>query len=41
MWIYDPTGHQVLAVNRAGAAIFGFHSPGEMLATVTRAGEQL
>jgi PAS domain S-box-containing protein len=32
---------RVLAVNRAGAAIFGFHSPEEMLATVTRAGEQL
>lgn len=32
---------RVLAVNRAGAAIFGYHSPEEMLATVTRAGEQL
>jgi len=32
---------RVLAVNRAGAAIFGFHSPEEMLATVTRSGEQL
>ncbi len=32
---------RVLAVNRAGASIFGFHSPEEMLATVTNAGEQL
>ncbi|WP_341705490.1 ATP-binding protein, partial [Ferrovibrio sp.] len=32
---------RVLAVNQAGAAIFGFHSPEEMLATVTRAGDQL
>jgi PAS domain S-box-containing protein len=32
---------RVLAINRAGAAIFGFSSPEEMLATVTRAGEQL
>lgn len=32
---------RVLAINRAGAAIFGFASPEEMLATVTRAGEQL
>lgn len=32
---------RVLAINRAGAAIFGFNSPEEMLATVTRAGEQL
>jgi PAS domain S-box-containing protein len=32
---------RVLSVNRAGAAIFGFSSPEEMLATVTRAGEQL
>jgi len=32
---------RVLSVNRAGAAIFGFSSPEEMLATVTRAGDQL
>ncbi len=32
---------RVLAVNRAGAAIFGFHSPEEMLATVFNAAEQL
>ncbi len=32
---------RVLAINRAGAAIFGFSSPEEMLATVTRAGDQL
>src|SRR3546814_5748702 len=32
---------RVLAVNQAGATIFGFHSPEEMLATVNRAGEQL
>jgi len=32
---------RVLAVNQAGATIFGFHSPEEMLATVTRSGEQL
>lgn len=32
---------RVLAVNRAGAAIFGFHSPEEMLANVTDAGGQL
>lgn len=32
---------RVLSVNRAGAAIFGFSSPEEMLATVTRSGEQL
>jgi PAS domain S-box-containing protein len=32
---------RILSVNRAGAAIFGFQSPEEMLATVTRAGDQL
>ena len=32
---------RVLSVNQAGATVFGFHSPEEMLATVTRSGEQL